>query len=59
MTEFIGINFPLEYLQVQVITLVSLLFITMIPIDCKFTNFSLYFFVCFFERSPYFLACAK
>ena len=26
------------------ITLVSLLFITMIPIDCKITNFSLYLY---------------
>ena len=25
------------------------LFITMIPIECKFTNFSLSLFVCFFE----------
>ena len=31
-------------------TLVSLLFITMIPIDCKITNFSLYLFVCFFKE---------
>jgi len=29
-------------------TLVSLLFITMIPIDCKITKFSLNLFVCFF-----------
>ena len=28
--------------------LVSLLFITMIPIDCKIMNFSLYLFVNFF-----------
>jgi len=28
--------------------LVSLLFITMIPIDCKITNFSLHLFVYFF-----------
>ena len=32
------------------ITLDSLLFITMIPIDCKITNFSLHLFVCFFLR---------
>ena len=32
------------------ITLVSLLFIPMISIDCKITNFSLYLFVCFFLR---------
>jgi len=31
------------------ITLVSLLFITMIHINCKITNFSLQLFVCFFE----------
>ena len=30
--------------------LVSLLFIAMIPIDCKITNFSLYLFVYFFSR---------
>ena len=29
-------------------TLVSLLLIIMIPIDCKITNFSLYLFVYFF-----------
>ena len=29
---------PLEYLQVQATTLVSLLFIHLIPIDCKITN---------------------
>ena len=29
-----------------------LFFITMIPIDCKIINFSLYLFVRFFERSP-------
>ena len=48
---------PLEYLQVQVITL---LFITMIPISCKITNFSLYLFVCFFrDHHNYFLARAQ
>jgi len=31
--------------------LVSLLFITMIPIDCKITNFSLYLFVYFFGNN--------
>ena len=36
------IKCPLEYLQAQVTTLVFLLFIYMIPIDCKITNFSLY-----------------
>ena len=36
------IKCPLEYLQVKVIILVFLLFITMIPIDCKITNFSIY-----------------
>ena len=36
----LGIKGPLEYLQVQATTLVSLLFIYMIPIDCKITNFS-------------------
>jgi len=35
----LGIKWPLEYLQVWVITLVSLLVVTMIPIDCKITNF--------------------
>ena len=45
-----GIKCILEYVQVLVITLVSLLFITMIPIDCKITNFSLYLFVCFFRE---------
>ena len=37
----LGIKYPLEYLQVQVITLVSSLFIIMIPIDCKITKFCL------------------
>jgi len=32
----LGIKWALEYLQV---ILVSLLFLTMIPIDCKITNF--------------------
>ena len=45
----LGIKCALEYLQVQVITLVSLLFITMIPIGCKITNFSLYLLVCLFS----------
>jgi len=31
--------------------LVSLLFITMIPIDCKITNFSLHLFVYFFGNN--------
>ena len=31
--------------------LVSLLFITMIPIDCKITNLSLYSFVYFFSNN--------
>ena len=35
------------------ITLVSLLFITMIPNDCKIINFSNYLFVCFFTSSAY------
>ena len=39
-----GIKCPLEYLQVQEIILVSLLFITMILIDYKVTNFSLYLY---------------
>ena len=38
----LGIKGPLEYLQVYATTLVSLLFIYMIPIACKITNFSLY-----------------
>ena len=33
------INCPLEYLQVQVTTLASLFFITMIPTDCKIIYF--------------------
>jgi len=39
---------PLEYLQVQMTNLVSLLFIAMIPIDYKIINFSLHWFVYFF-----------
>ena len=46
----IGIICPLEYMQVKATTLVSLLFIYMIPIACKITNFSLYLFVYFFEN---------
>jgi len=38
----VGIKGPLEYLQVSATTLVSLLFISMIPIAYKITNFSLY-----------------
>jgi len=42
-----------------VTTLVFLLFIYMIPIDCKITNFSLYLFVSFLKDfHNYFLACA-
>ena len=37
----LGIKGPLQYLQVSATTLVSLLFIYMISIDCKTTNFSL------------------
>jgi len=37
---FVG---PLEYLQVLATTLVSLLFIYVIPIDCKITKFSFTF----------------
>ena len=55
---------------IKVINLVSLLFITMIPIDCKINNFFLHSFVCFFMSSAYrfkrkndnknsFLACAQ
>ena len=40
----LGSKSPLEYLQVQDITLVSLLCIYMIPTDCKITNFSLYLY---------------
>ena len=32
------------------ITLVSLIFITIIPIDCKMTNFSLHLFVYFLKK---------
>ena len=46
----LGTKSPLEYLQVLATTLVSLLFIYMIPIDCKITIFSLYLFVYFFEN---------
>ena len=35
----LGLNCPLEYLQAYMTDLVSLLFIAMIPIDCKITNF--------------------
>jgi len=35
----LGIKGPLEYLQVYATTLISLLFIYMIPIACKITNF--------------------
>ena len=47
-----GIKCPLEYLQAQVTTLVSLLFITMIPIACK-----IYFwlFAFFRDHHDYFL----
>ena len=38
----LGIKCPIEYLQVQVTILVYFLFIYMIPINCKITNFSLY-----------------
>ena len=38
----LGIKGPLEYLQEYATTLASLLFIYMIPIACKITNFSLY-----------------
>jgi len=41
----LGIKGPLEYLQVLATTLVSLLFIYMIPIACKITNFSLYLLI--------------
>ena len=41
----LGIKGPLEYLQVYATTLVSLLFIYVIPIDCKITNFSLYLYI--------------
>ena len=33
-------------MQVLMIALVSLLFITAIPIDCKITSFSLYLHIC-------------
>jgi len=33
------------------IALVSILFIAMIPIDCKITHFSLYLFVCFLGKN--------
>jgi len=46
----LGIKGPLEYLRVLATTLVSLLFIYMIPIACKSTDFSLYLFVYFFEN---------
>ena len=45
-----GINCPQKYLQVSAITLVSLLFIYMIPIDCKITIFFLYFFGYLFKN---------
>jgi len=35
----LGIKCLLQYLQVSATTLVSFLFIYMIPIDCKITNF--------------------
>ena len=38
---------------VQVITLISLLFIYLTPIDSKITNFSLSLLVCFFSTSSY------
>ena len=45
---------------VQVTTLVFLLFIYMIPIDCKITKFSLYLFVSFLkDYHNYFLARAQ
>jgi len=48
------IKCPPEYLLLYVTTLVLiLLFKTMIPIDCKITNFSLYLLVCFFISSAY------
>ena len=37
----LGIKSPLEYLEVLAASLVSLIFIHIIPIDCKITNFSL------------------
>ena len=41
-------------------TLVSLLFITIIPINCKITNCSLYLFVCFLkDHHNYFLASTQ
>ena len=41
----IGIKCPLECLVVQATTLVSLLFIYMIPIDCKITYACLFAFL--------------
>ena len=41
----LGIKGPLEYLQVQATTLVSLL---LIPIACKITKFSLYLYDIFY-----------
>jgi len=46
--NYIGIKYQPEYLQV--ITLVSLLFISMIPIACKIANFSLHLFVSFLKE---------
>ena len=40
----LGVKGPLEYLLVSATTLVSLLFIYMIPIDCKVTKSSLYLY---------------
>jgi len=56
----VGIKCPLEYLQVYSTTLVSLLFITMIPIDCKITNFLILVCLLFLrDHHNYFLACAQ
>jgi len=48
-----GIKYPLEYLQVQVTTLVSSLFIIVIPTDCKITNFSLCLFASSLKKDYY------